>query len=180
MDKDFDKMMAMLDGKSPDEFARSQLNDTDRQQIDNAIEILFSGLSLQKWMEGGTLRDAWEKALDIVRDIVFEIRINNPATGYAREAVFAHRRKWHVKIIYAPHANETISCSEDKRDAWAESAETKIQNGLDMLRHKISEFETTDYAQHKKQESQNIVFQEIFNSRTMSEREHEHVREREK
>ena len=99
MDMDFEKTLAMLGGQSPNEFTKSRLQDADRQQIDDAIEILFSGLALQKWLRGGILRDAWESALDVVRATIFEIQINNPATSYAREAVFFHRRKWHVDNV---------------------------------------------------------------------------------
>ncbi len=181
MDMDFEKAMAMLDGKTPDEFTKSQLNDTDRQQIDNAIELIFAGLSLQRWLGGGILRDAWNYALDTVRDMVFAIDVNNAATNYAREAVFFHRRKWHVKAMYAPHANETISCPSDKRSDWETSAQNKIQNGTDILHHKIMEFETTDIAQRNTRNAiQNIIAREMQKNIGVREREREHVRQRDK
>jgi len=181
MDMDFEKAMAMLDGKTPDEFTKSQLSDIDKQQIDNAIELIFSGLSLQTWLNGGILRDAWNHALDTVRDMVFAINVNNAATNYAREAVFFHRRKWHVKVMYAPHATKTISCPTDKRAEWEKSARDKIQNGTDILRHKITEFETTDIAQRNtKNAMQNISWQDMQLIMDTREHEHEHVREREK
>ena len=140
MDKDFEKTLALLDGQTVDAYIRSQLSDTDKQQIDSAIEILFSGFSLQKWLSGVTLGEAWKMALDLVRDYVFSFTMSNPATTYARTATFQHRKQWMVKIVSALHANEIINCPPEKFSAWQEDASIKIQNGADMLRNVITNF----------------------------------------
>ena len=179
MESDFDKISAMLNGEQLDSYYKSQLSATDKTQIDNAIEILFSGLSLDKWLNGGKLMDAWKESLDVVRDTIFGVITKNPAVLYAHQAAFDHRKKWHVKIIYSPHGNETINCTPDKRNEWQENANQKIQTGLNMLRKKFSEFESGTVRKPKESPvpQQTIEMTKIL---TIGEREHERVRERDK
>ena len=73
MDSSLDKTLALINGQSPSDYEMTQLTDADRAQIENAIDVLFSGLSLRNWLSGGTLGDAWTAALDKLRDIVFSI-----------------------------------------------------------------------------------------------------------
>ena len=140
MDKDFEQTMAILSGGSADKFIAQQLNATDKRQIDNAIEEIFSGLSLKNWLAGGVLGDAWNNAQDAVRDMVFAIQFDNPATVYARVSVFEHRKKIRTQSVYSPHINNTINCTNEQRNSWYESAIAKIQNGQEMLMRKVKEF----------------------------------------
>ena len=56
MDMDFERTLAMLSGQSAQEFEACQLTDADKAIIDNAIGVLYSGLSLPKmdgWFDTG-------------------------------------------------------------------------------------------------------------------------------
>ena len=178
MENDFDKISAMLNGEQLDSYYKNQLSATDKTQIDNAIETLFSGLSLDNWLKGGKLMDAWKESLDVVRDTIFSVVTKNPAVLYAHQAVFDHRKKWHVKIIYSPHGNEIINCTPDKRNEWQENANQKIQTGLNILHKKFSEFETS--TTNKKSESEIQKIQDTQKIKMFLERENEHERTRER
>ncbi len=140
-DTNFDKMLAMLSGQNASEYISKQLSDADCRQIDNAIDLLFSGVSLRNWLAGGKLGDAWLGALDSVREIIFSISADNAATVYARTSVFNHRKKWQTKIVSSPHFYELIQCPPEKRDLWQQDAETKIQNAMEILKRKVSEMQ---------------------------------------
>ena len=61
MSLDFDKTIAILNGQTVEHFMKSQLTEQDKTQIDNAIDVLFSGLSLRNWLDDIKLREAWAK-----------------------------------------------------------------------------------------------------------------------
>ena len=174
MDTDFEKTLAMLSGQSAHEFDSLQVSDADKTIINNAIEVLFTGISLQQWLGGVQLGVAWTKSFDILRDIVFAIPIENLATKYVRFATFEHIRKMKIKMTATAHTNEYIKCPPEKRDAWNADAESKIQNGLEIIRRKIMEF-SPGGARKAATPSMTPRFQEIFNSR-----DYEREREREK
>ena len=178
MDIDFEKTLAMLSGQSAAEFDARQLSDADKQIIDNAIGVLYSGLSLLKWLDGGTLGSAWLAAMDALRDAIFSIPVNNMATNYVRYATFEHIRKMKIKMTSVAHTNEYIKCPPEKRAAWTEDANTKIQNGMDIIRRKIMDW-APGTPQTPMPQSQAPIFHEILNTRIM-ERERQHEREREK
>ncbi|MBE6457950.1 MAG: hypothetical protein E7011_04060 [Alphaproteobacteria bacterium] len=178
MDIEFEKTLAMLSGQSAAEFDACQLTDADKQIIDNAIGVLYSGLSLLKWLDGGTLGAAWLAAMDALRDAIFSIPVNNMATNYVRYATFEHIRKMKIKMTSVAHTNEYINCPPEKRAAWTEDANTKIQNGMDIIRRKIMDW-APGTPQTPVSPSPAPQFREIFNSRTL-ERERQHEREREK
>ena len=96
MDFDFEKTLAMLSGQSAQDFDAVQINDADKTIINNAVEVLFTGISLQQWLTGVQLGVAWTKSFDILRDIVFAIPIENLATKYVRFATFEHIRKMKI------------------------------------------------------------------------------------
>ncbi len=174
MSLDFDKTMAILNGQTVENFMKSQLTEQDKTQIDNAIDVLFSGLSLRNWLDDIKLREAWAKALDTLRDAIFAVPFNNPATLYARQSVFYHRKRWESQIIASHNANNLIQCPDNERATWAESADTKIQNGMEILRQKFLEFESGTARKNTAQQN-TLNVQEII--RTIGEHEHEHVRE---
>ncbi|MBR5625884.1 MAG: hypothetical protein IKW67_03845 [Alphaproteobacteria bacterium] len=176
MDKDFEKISALLNGEQIDSYYKNQLTDADKAQIDNAIETLFSGLSLDNWLKGEKLMDAWKAALDTIREMIFSIRLQNPAVLYARQAVFEHRKKWHIKIVYSPHGHETINCSPEKHEQYQENANEKIQNGMEMLRKKFLEFESGT----PKQQPEKKQIHKTTNLQMVMTRENEHERTRER
>ncbi len=142
MDMDFAKTLALINGDTMETFMNNQLSQSDCAQIDNAIDTLFSGLSLLRWLQGATLAKSWSGALDEVRDIVFAITSQNSATIYARNYVFVHRRRWHVKIVSCQRPDQLISCPPEKFTDWENDAKMKIQMGVDLLHKKVAEFST--------------------------------------
>lgn len=177
MDMDFAKTMALLNGETTESFLQNQLSQSDCAQIDNAIDTLFSGLSLLRWLHGATLTKSWAEALDELRDIVFTYSNQNSATNYARNYVFVHRRKWHVKIVSCHRPDQLINCPPEKFNDWKNDAKLKIQMGIELLKKKFSEFSTP-------MTKKIPTFQNVpqFNIQLMQERtnEHEHIRERTK
>ena len=176
MGMEFEKTMAILSGQSVEAFMKSQLTEQDKIQIDNAIDVLFSGLSLRNWLGGVKLREAWTDALDTLRDAIFAVSYNNPATLYARQSVFYHRNRWKSQIIASHDCNKTIQCPDDERNAWQQNAETKIQNGMEILRQKFLEFESDTprtTAKHKAE-----ILRTTEQVRTIGERENEREREK--
>jgi hypothetical protein len=104
------------------------------------LETLFSGLTLQNWLSGGPLLNAWRKSLDQMRVMVFEIKDENPVVLYMRYSVFDPTAKW-VKIMNTgDNSNELISCPKASRDEWANYARSQIDQAVETLRQKISEF----------------------------------------
>ena len=177
MDLDFEKTMAMLNGESADNIELAQLTELDRVQITNALDLIFQGLSLRNWLAGGVLRDAWQNALDQLREYVFSISTNNAATLCARQVTFEMRTTWTEKMRTAPRTNMLIQCPDDKRDEWSNNAEFKIQHGVDLLMQKINGFATGTPHAPKMPAINMPTFRQIFDSRQRDE--HQHIRERE-
>lgn len=178
MDSGLDKTLALINGQSPSDYEMTQLTDADKAQIENAIDVLFSGLSLRNWLSGGTLGDAWSAALDKLRDMVFSIPIDNVASKYARAITFKHRAKWLNKINLTLHVNEKIQCSDLQRPVWQADAETKIRNGLEILQRKIAEYST---ATPRKPATPDLthVFKQVYQEKSSHsiQRNYEHTRE---
>lgn len=179
MDMDFEKALSLLNGETNETFLQRQLSDADCTQIENAIDTIFSGLSLEKWLDGDTLTQAWAKSLDKIRDLVFSIPDTNSATHYARNYVFVHRRKWHVKIVSCHRPNELINCPPEKRNSWTDDAKMKIQVGTELLYEKLKNFSCTTprFTNQFNQQSKEIIKQHI-KTELSREREHEHIREK--
>lgn len=178
MDTDFEKTLAMLAGQSAADFDANQLSDADKTIINNAIEVLYSGLSLQQWLSGGTLGQAWLGAMDKLRNAIFAIPVENAATKYVRYATFEHIRKTKIKMTSVAHTNEYIKCPPEKFDTWMEDANTKIQNSMEIIRRKIMEF-ASDVPRQPTTPSITPQFHEILNTKTIK-RQNEYQREHER
>ncbi len=176
MDFDFEKTMAMLSGQSAQDFDANQVSDADKTIINNAIELVYSGLALQQWLTNVTLGVAWNQAFDIMRDMIFSVPFENIMTRYVQWATFDHIRKMKIKITSAAHTNEYIKCPPEKRQTWAVDANTKIQNGMEIIKRKISDY-NPNAPRVPVTPSMTPVFREILNTR---EHNRQHEREREK
>ena len=179
MDINFEKTLAMLNGESVDGMEIATLCELDRIQITNALELIFQGLSLRNWLAGGVLRDAWQNALDQLREMIFSISNVNAVTIFARQVTFDMRTTWTEKMRTAPRTNMLIQCPDDQRADWLNNAEIKIKNGTDLLMQKINNFTTgTPNTIHTNATSGHVPeFQQIFDSRVRDE--NQRVRERE-
>ncbi len=179
MDINFEKTLAMLNGESVDGMEIATLCELDRIQITNALELIFQGLSLRNWLAGGVLRDAWQNALDQLREMIFSISNVNAVTIFARQVAFDMRTTWTEKMRTAPRTNMLIQCPDDQRADWLNNAEIKIKNGTDLLMQKINNFTTgTPNTIHTNVTGGHAPeFQQIFDSRVRDE--NQRVRERE-
>lgn len=178
MDINFEKTLAMLNGESVDGMEIATLSELDRIQITNALELIFQGLSLRNWLAGGVLRDAWQNALDQLREMIFSISNVNAITIFARQVAFDMRTTWTEKMRTAPRTNMLIQCPDDQRADWLNNAEIKIKNGTDLLMQKINNFTTgTPNTIHTTMTGGRAPeFQQIFDSRIRDE--NQRVRER--
>ena len=179
MDINFEKTMAMLNGESVTGLEIATLSELDRIQITNALDLIFQGLSLRNWLMGGVLRDAWQNALDQLREMVFSITNVNPITIFARQTAFEMRTTWQNKMTKSGYTNMPIQCPENQRAEWANNAETKIQNGAELLMQKINNFTsgTPNAPRGTVAPRPTPEFQQVFDSRIRDERQK--VRERE-
>ena len=175
---DFEKTLAMLAGEDVSTMEINQLSESEKNQIINSIDLIFQGLSLHNWLNGGILRDAWHNSLDQLREYVFSIPIQNAATTFARQAAFDLRTNWQEKMRTAPRTNMPIQCPADQRAEWQENAERKIQNGVDLLAHVIKNFAPGTPKQPPKQTITQTLTNEQIKQKYI-ERENQRVRERE-
>ena len=171
MDSQFEKMVSMLSGINTKEYMNNQLSDLEKKQIESAIDLMFNGMAQRNWINGGTLSDAWLNALDTVRETVFTFTQTNAATQYARNATFNHRKIWRSTAIASLEGNRTLNCPPEKREAWINDANTKIQNAYEILEKIIVNFGTNN--QHAAQ--QQVIFKPV-NFKTIDERENVHER----
>ena len=177
MDMDFEKTLAILNGESVDNLELNQITEIDRIQVTNALELIFQGLSLRNWLAGGILRDAWQNALDQLREWVFSIQTINPITVFARSVTFEMRTTWTEKMRTAPRTNMLIQCTDEQRIEWSNNADVKIQNGTELLMKKINGYITGTPNEAKQTiAAQAPTFQQIFDSRIREE--NQRVRER--
>lgn len=173
MDTQYEKMLGMINGQSVTGYEMSRLTDQEKQQINNAIEVLFIGETQLNWIAGGTLGDAWTKALDSTREKIFSIQGKNPAVLYARYATFEHRKRWHTNIVMSHEAHNILNCPNDKKKAWTDDAETKILNAIEILQNIIARFESGT----PRDATQPVIEKTQQNIKTIGERENVHERE---
>jgi hypothetical protein len=140
MNSELEKNLAMISGKTADEIAANQLSDIDRAQMSNALDTLFSGLTMLNWLNGGGLGDAWSVSLDQLRKMVYGITDVNPAVVFLRQLTADHRLKWQKTIASGVNFNEHINCSANNRKEYVDHANAQIEEGVSILRQKISEF----------------------------------------
>ena len=138
MDFELEQIFAKVSGENREIMAVHIISDTDKAQIDFAFNEIFSGLSLSEWMLKVTLDEAWKIALDKLRDFVFSINEQSYMVDYLRHAVFDFKKRTLRNLESSIHANEYIQCPADKYSELEESANTKIQNGIDILRNLLA------------------------------------------
>ena len=80
MDAKLEKMVAMAGGQNRDDLDINKISLEIRGQIDGALESVFMGKSILKWVRGGTLGAAWESSLDELRDEIESTYTLSPET----------------------------------------------------------------------------------------------------
>ena len=167
MDFEIEKLLAKVSGENVENFAAHVMSDTDKKQVNFAFEQMFNGISLIEWMNGGLLVDAWNVALDRIRDFIFDLDESNYIIDYLRVAVFDFRKHKSRDFHNSVHACEYFHTDADS-DILKKSANEKIQNGIDIIMNIIA---TPKTSVEKQQTNQNV-------NCIQKEYEREHERER--
>ena len=172
MDFEFEKILAKISGENTERFATNVISANDKNQINFAFNQMFTGLSTLEWLNGGTLSDAWNIALDRMRDLIFSINEKNYVTDYLQIAVFEHRKITKRMITDSVHAQEFLSCDEIKRKELSNDAKQKIEESIQIIKSILSK---SGYVK------KDVVIHENNNFNVkQKEREHEYERERKK
>lgn len=137
MDFEIEKLLAKVSGENIENFAACVISDTDKKQIDFAFEEMFNGLSLLEWMRGGLLVDAWNVALDKMRDFIFGINETNYVVDYLRVAVFEFKKHKSKTFYNSIHVSEYFQ-SDANSEILEKAAREKIQDGVDIIMKFIS------------------------------------------
>lgn len=168
MDIELEKILAKVAGENTENFSERVISDSVKSQINFAFEQMFAGLSLLEWFNGITLGDAWSRALDKMRDFVFEIQEKNYITDYLRMAVFEHRKQMQKMMSASIHINEYMQYTSEQQIELTKSANQKVQNAIDIIKNILSTSDDTIY--EKKQNNQEFILQNV------KEKECEHER----
>jgi len=173
MNSSLSKIMSMVNGQDRNDFDSESVSAENRTKIDAALESVFIGKSMQMWANGGKLIDAWNRALDDLRDEMFAIPNTMPVVAYLRQAVFEHRTHWNVKMTKSNEKNSVAYFENaDEKAQLLEYANAQITTGMNTIRCVIAN--ATDGVAHT-QHGANIRPMEHSRSNT---REHERVRKR--
>ncbi len=137
MDFETEKLLAKIAGENVENFAAHVISKADKEQIDFAFDQMFSGLSLLQWMHGGLLVDAWNVALDKMRDFIFSLEKSNYLVDYLRVAVFDFKKHKSKNFHNSVHASEYFQ-SDANSKILEKAAREKIQDGIDIIMKFIS------------------------------------------
>jgi len=170
MDFETEKILAKVAGENTENFAERVIDNSTKAQINFAFEQMFTGLSVLEWGRGVTLGEAWNKALDKMRDFIFSIENKNYIVDYLRVAVFEHRKQVLKTMTSSMHVNEYIRSTPQQQSELEKSANEKIQNGIDIIKSVLAV--PTAAVREQKGNNNELVFQNI------KEREHEKERTR--
>ena len=133
MNFDFEKLMAKVSGENVEDFSKRVISDSDKAQINFALDQMFQGLSLIEWMNKITLANAWRISLDKMRDYIFGLTGPEYIVDYLHIVVFEHRQKILKMIADSLHANEYINYPTSEYPKLKDTAEEKIKTAINIL-----------------------------------------------
>ncbi len=139
MNIELENIFAKISGENIDNISLRVIRDTDKAQVNLALNEMFSGLSLLEWMNKITLADAWKIAMDKLRDYIFSITEQTYIVDYLRHAVFDFRHKTLNDLQSSIHANEFIQYPSSKYPELEKSARIKIQKGIDIIQNLLAQ-----------------------------------------
>ena len=144
MNANTSKIMAMINGKNRNDVSLDSIPKEICIQIDNAIESIFLGKSMLIWVNGGKLIDAWQCALDNLREEMFAIPNKSVRVEYLRRAVFNHRKNWKIKMNQSDERNSFANFdSGDEKQEIIEHAHALLASGTNILKHIIESDDET-------------------------------------
>lgn len=133
---DIDSALAMVAGTDMNKFFNSQIDESDKQLVRDALENIFQGSSVILWIHGGTLQNAWNTALDNMRDEFFNTSRRDVFTVFLQRAVFEHRNKWHEKIRTNDNRAQTftmLNLNKYDTDKMEQQANQQKLYGYDVI-----------------------------------------------
>ena len=131
MNFEFEKLMAKISGENTEKFSERVISETDKNQINFALDQMFRGMSLIEWMKPkNTLADAWRTSLDKMRDFIFSLPGQNYVIDYLHMAIFEHRQKMLKIVSDSLHANEYINYPVEQYPELEKSANEKITTSI--------------------------------------------------
>jgi len=173
-----DAALAMVAGQDMNKFYNAQVSEDDKQMLRYALENIFQGSSVALWIAGGTLGNAWNKALDNMRDEFFTTSRRDIVTVFLQHAVFEHRSKWTDKIRTNDNRAQTFNMmglNKFDTERMLRQAETQKQNGYDIIKQVFLKYDGGFRPAPKSpQTNEQIITRERVNTRD------ERVRERTK
>ena len=137
MSNDLSKIIAMASGENRKDFVENNISKETRVKIDDALDKIFLGKSLLLWADGGKLVDAWNTALDTLRNEMFAIPVTADIIQYLRIAVFNHRTKWMAKMTASDERNTVANLTGDDYNDLIEHAKTMIEMGNNTIKQII-------------------------------------------
>lgn len=138
MNFDTEKLLAKVAGENVENFANCVISDFARTQIDFAFNQMFQGLSLLQWMENITLMNAWQNTLETMTEFVFSLPEKNCVADYLHVAVFDFKKNMLKTVKNSIHANEYFNCPVDKQNELKQSANEKVQQGIEIIKNLVS------------------------------------------
>lgn len=178
MSKDLSKIIAMASGENRKDFIENNISEEIRIKIDDALDKIFLGKSLLLWADGGKLVDAWNTALDNLRDEMFAIPATTDIIQYLRTAVFNHRAKWTTKMTTSDERNTVANLGNDDRNDLVEHAKTMIEMGGNTIKQIIQLNQSgVQHTQTTIKPQQVMMHQSIEHGHENS-MEHERIRKR--
>ena len=133
---DIDSALAMVAGSDMNRFFNAQVDESDKQLVRDALENIFQGLSVILWIHGGTLQNAWNTALDNMRDEFFNRSRRDVFTVFLQRAVFEHRNKWTEKMRTNDNRAQTfaaLNLNKYDTDKMAQQANQQKLYGYDVI-----------------------------------------------
>lgn len=177
MDSNLSKIMAMVNGQDRNDFDCKTVSLENRTKIDDAIESVFIGKSMMIWSNGGKLVDAWNAALDDLRDELFSIPNTSTVVAYLRQAVFNHRTNWKHKMTQSNERNSVALFKNDtEKDELIEHANALINTGFNTIKY-IIENSSCDGA-HKQNNDKTQIMARTRSVTHTRERTYERTRKR--
>lgn len=168
MDIKLEKLISMASGQNRDDLDINKIPLDVRGQIDDALESVFMGKSIMKWVQGGTLGAAWKASLDELRDEMFAIPKTSIMVEYLRIAVFAHRARWEIKMLQSNERKSVAELSETEINNMTEYANTLRKSGMQTIQKILQNNSGTGVA--RRPEYQNQMQMDRSRSREYDER----------
>lgn len=144
MNNTFEQYMAVIAGGNIAKNQEKQLSAAEKKQISESYFKMFCGLAFVNWIQGGTLGQAWFKALEQVKSFISAKNANNPAAMYMKQIFAAHNTRWSKLIMTSPNKDSQASVSPEQRAEWIARATRDTNAGLNSLNQILAQYRVAE------------------------------------